>query len=342
MDILELTHETDEYETYIKHCQRALFYYSLSYKKFLESLLGCQAHYLIAKEQGRICGILPLMVVEGRFGKIVNSLPFYGSNGGALYDNSKTFISLSTAYLSFLEENHIAAATLISNPLSTLNLEESEAKLYDFQDHRIGQWTPLKDKNALIESLDSSARRNIRKAQKEGIIVEVENHAVEFLKDVHQENMKSIGGLAKTEKFFSLFPSYFTADAEYKIYMAKKGGKRVAALLVFYYNRVVEYFTPVILEEHRSDQPLALLIFHAMQEAMDLGYQWWNWGGTWLTQDSVYKFKKKWGSIDKPYTYYTKVSNKEILKQTKETLLAEYPHFFVVPFNQLAGVRSEH
>lgn len=33
-------------------------------------------------------------------------------------------------------------------------------------------------------------------------------------------------------------------------------------------------------------------------------------GGIWLTQGGVYDFKKKWGTIDKNYFYYTTIFDK--------------------------------
>ncbi len=29
-----------------------------------------------------------------------------------------------------------------------------------------------------------------------------------------------------------------------------------------------------------------------MQDAIQNGFEWWNWGATWLNQASVYRFKK--------------------------------------------------
>ena len=80
---------------------------------------------------------------------------------------------------------------------------------------------------------------------------------------------------------------------------------------------------------------MALLIHEAMKDAAVRGYQYWNWGGTWLTQSGVYDFKKKWGTKDYPYYYYTQVNNEKILYLRKEDLLETFPGFFVVPFNQL-------
>ena len=50
-------------------------------------------------------------------------------------------------------------------------------------------------------------------------------------------------------------------------------------------------------------------------------------GGTWLSQDKVFRFKKKWGACSTKYYYYTSIFNKEILNIKDEVLSKEYPFF---------------
>jgi hypothetical protein len=98
---------------------------------------------------------------------------------------------------------------------------------------------------------------------------------------------------------------------------------------------VVEYFTPATDVGYRGLQPMSLLVFTAMQDAVRRGCRWWNWGGTWVTQDGVYRFKKRWGTVDRRYFYHTTVFDKGILRCSPEQLLEAYPYFYVVPFTQL-------
>ena len=114
---------------------------------------------------------------------------------------------------------------------------------------------------------------------------------------------------------------------------------KMGELLVLYYNKTVEYFTPAIVEENRTDQPLPMIIYQAMCDAVKKGFKYWNWGGTWLTQDGVYAFKKKWGSVDLPYYYYTYIFNKDILQLNKDEVLKNYENYFVYPFD--GGVSIE-
>lgn len=338
MQIVEFNDSySTQYEDFLNSSSASLLYYSLKYKMFLEELLNCKSRYLLALEKDKITGILPLMEKNGAFGKVINSLPFYGSNGGALSNDLSVSTALYKSLDNIVADENISAATVVTHPL--LQPEENPIEC-DFIDERIGQWTPLNI--ADIESMeifDASTRRNVRKAVKSNIRITIDNSAWLFLEETHIENMKAIGGNAKGHDFFTMAQKHFKAGKDYNIYVAELDGKPVAAILLFYYNKTVEYFTPVTIDSARNLQPTALIIQTAMLDAAQEDFIWWNWGGTWKSQDGVYRFKKKWAAIDFPYKYFTKLNYQDILEQSAETLLKEYPDFFVIPFGVLKKQR---
>lgn len=204
-------------------------------------------------------------------------------------------------------------------------------------DERMCQFTKLDytDKDGLMNSFHYKTRNMIRKSQKQDITIVEDNSGVQFLYETHLENMTAIGGKAKPKFFFDNISNYFTAGVDYRIYIAQKDGLNISALLLFYFNGVVEYYTPVIKAEYRALQPNTLLIYHAMQEAATRGYKLWNWGGTWKSQEELYRFKSRWGAMDVNYNYYVTIKNKSLFNSTPQTLLEEYAYFYTIPFNLL-------
>lgn len=326
--------DEEEYTSFLERMQGTLFYHSLKYKVFIERLLDCHAEYLIAKVNNKIVGVLPLMKKSGKFGDVYNSLPYYGSHGGIITENEAVFRALLERYRQIIGQENMASATLIENPFHSMVYDSIEANLYDV---RISQVTPLPPtgKDDLFKSFDSSTRRNINKAIASGISIEKDNSQLAFIQEVHFENMKGIGGRAKSPQFFDSIPHIFQSEKDYQIYVARKDGQLIAGLLLFYFKETVEYFTPVVKEEFRTYQPLALIIYQAMQDAINGGYSQWNWGGTWLSQEGVYRFKKKWGSIDREYRYHVTLKNPLIYTSNPQELLEHYPDFFVIPFQSL-------
>ena len=323
-----------EYEEFLLSFDESLVYYSIKYKNLLEDFLKAESQYtIVVDDNNKIQAILPLMKKEGKYGVVLNSLPFYGSNGGILVKSNEALNKLANYYNKLSKE--VASSTYITNPLK----DNSEAIKYDIVDKRVGQWTNIEEKESieddLMKSFYPTTRTSIRKAIKSGIKVEIDNSQIDFLYETHYENMTSVGGKPKDKRFFELIDKYFEANRDYNIYIAKKDEKIISALLLFYYNNTVEYFTPAILKEYRNYQSTSLIIYKAMIEASKRGYKWWNWGGTWHTLDGVYRFKQKFGAIDKEYNLLININNKEIYKSNKEELLQEYDNFFVVPFDKL-------
>src|SRR2546426_8885966 len=76
----------EEYAALVHARSESLVYASLPYRNFLRCVLPTSRDvYLVADDGGRMVGVLPafLATVEGR-GKVLNSLPFFGSHGGVM------------------------------------------------------------------------------------------------------------------------------------------------------------------------------------------------------------------------------------------------------------------
>lgn len=321
-----------------------LIYTSPRFINLLAEYLHATPQLLVAREEGRILGYLPFLYKQGPWGPVFNSLPYYGSNGGVVVSedaNDEVKISLLQAFYQYAALQEAASATIITNPLcADYNLYE-EYSNFDVKDERIGQFTHFPfdgTPEALLAQFESPRPRNIRKASKLGVKVRASNHLddLDFMYRTHVANMHAIGGLAKEQHFFHLVPKLMLCD-DWSMYIAELENQKIAGLLLFQHGKTVEYFTPVIVEEHRSSQALSLVIYQAMLDAMQSGFSQWNWGGTWLTQDGVYQFKKKWGTKDIPYFYYCRVFNREMLKQSKEAILKHYVGFYTVPFSALGS-----
>jgi CelD/BcsL family acetyltransferase involved in cellulose biosynthesis len=198
--------------------------------------------------------------------------------------------------------------------------------------------TPLPkspDPQALLGMIDSSARRNVRKAERQRFDIDLDPDALIDLGRIHQDNLRSIGGLPKSDEFFAAIPRHLRRGEDFDLWVARSTDAIVAGLLVLYFGRVVEYFTPAIEHEHRSSQPLSLLLLRAMVHAIDRGYELWNWGGTQTSQEGVYRFKRKWGARESRYRYFIRINDKRLLDSSAEELQERFPHFFVVPFSAL-------
>lgn len=308
-------------ESFLRGRPEALVYYSGSYRGLLVELLGAEDRTLVARDGDEIRGILPLLYRDG----VYNSLPYYGSNGGVLGEADP----LLEAYRELATETGTVSSTVVSNPFAPAG----PVPVHNLLDARLAHFTSLVgDPLARVEP---SARRNVRRAAAAGIEVRADPEALPGLYALHEQNIRALGGRPKSRAFFDLVGSRLAAGTEWQLFAAYRGGALVAGLLLLYFGRTVEYFTPAIDHDHRSDQPLAAILSTAVEDAAARGYERWNWGGTWPTQESLRRFKLKWGAEELSYSYFVQLNRPELLDSTPDELYARYGDFFVLPYSEL-------
>lgn len=342
LDLFDLS-DSVVLDTFFSKVPNALLYHSIKYARVISAFLKVKYFCVVAvNDDGEVIGALPFFIKEHGGMSVANSMPFYGSHGGVvlLTQDEPLFLEILEFYLAYIKGVRCSVSTLISSPFTGDSaLYERGLKVVP-SDTRIGQVTELpfdSSYDAVMASLASKTRNMVRKSEKQDIEWSslYVDWGLEFLAETHKENMMEIGGLAKPNDFFELLKSSFKYGSDYLVYIAYLKGRPISALLLFYSGETVEYFTPVIKSEYRSMQPLTCLIFNAMREAVERGYRYWNWGGTWATQEGVYRFKKSWGAIDMPYSYYTNIFDASVLGADSDVLLSEFPYFYTVPFKWL-------
>lgn len=310
-----------------------LVYYTPVFRDYLAKMLGARSLGRLALENGRVVGVMPLLALDGPHGTVINSLPFFGSNGGVLAETAAAEQVLRKEYEKLASAGGVALSVWISHPFM-----EVLSPSHEYQDERIAQWTDLTVEcvGGLPGGIDSSARRNVGKAESSGVLVREAPDALGFLEEVHRENMAAIGGRAKPHDFFLCLPETMTYGRDWRLYVAERNGEMLAALLTFEAGRTVEYVMPAVRESARGLQPTAAILARAMGDARSRGFTRWNWGGTWLTQEGVYRFKKKWGAAERRYSYFITLNDQSLLALTAGQLADAYPWFYTLPYHLLS------
>lgn len=344
--IVELTHGLEvAYTQFVESSPSAMIYATLPFRQFLHRVVPGESQYFVARRGDRIVGVLPCFAAhDTAWGTIVNSLPWYGSHGGCLIapdQPASVRVALMRRFIAEFERADLAAATIVLTPEETNQQSDYVSIMMPTaHDSRIGQATRLPKDGADVEHrLEATCRhktRNlVRKAQKQGFVIEArdDDAAWRFLHQTHADNMAAISGRAKPWAHFQAMRDVIPADWR-RLFVVTLSGDPAAALLLFRFNRTVEYITPVIVHEFRSLQPLSFAIWHAMLESIRDGYEWWNWGGTWASQVSLHHFKEGWGAIERPYAYVIKASpaTMRAVREQRDAISAAFPYYFVYPF----------
>lgn len=333
------------YREFLLRDPRSLLYGSTEYRNFLVHAVGGTPTYLLALDgHEQIVGSLAYFRLEvPGIGAVINSLPWYGSHGGCMLVGDHAADVRRVLLLRYREAiSDALSATIVLTSNEEVVVDEYRTILAPTaEDRRIGQMTPLPPASASLEKdletvLLQKTRNLVRKSLKQGFELQDrdDDDAWRFLYETHVENMQAIEGKPKP-------PEHFVAMRETlpsrRLLVAAINGTPVAALLLLYFNRTVEYVTPVIKHEYRSRQPLSFLIWHGMVDAIRNGYGWWNWGGTWITQTSLHHFKAGWGAIDHPYTYLVCSSPAGLatLSANRSRLGELFPFYYTYPYDRL-------
>lgn len=345
----------DGWDELVKSCDWGSFYHSSINISLIESMTCGKPYFIFSMENGVLSGGIAYTVHDGPEGKVVNALPYYGSYGSAvLRTDSEQGLeaALYKALLTRCKELDAICLTVITSPFADAGHHRNVELALNptFTDPRICQISHLPEyagesKDAYFEKLmlgfEGRARTAYRKIIKTDFTLdrcETEDDALAFY-SIHKENIGAKGGIFKTEDFFlRTFRYAKEKPEEAELAIVKDAGKLIGGVVFFYWKDTVEYHSTCLKDDYRSIGPLNKIIVEKMLEAGMKGYKYWNFGGTWKSQEGVYNFKKSFGAQDHPYFYYTVFFKKldKIREMSQEALLTGYPLCFVIPFSELA------
>ena len=244
--------------------------------------------YLIAQTAGAVRGVLPLVCVPSLLlGKTVVSLP-YTSYGGLLATDAPTADALA------------AHAGTIAAKFGAARLEFRNSHRYfersACRQHKVGARLPLPaTSDALWTSLDRKVRNQIRKAQKEGLVVERGGgELLESFYKVFAENMRDLG----TPVFpRALFEHALRAVPDSSVFVVRLNSTPVAASITLGWRDSVLVPWASALRRYRHLSPNMLLYWSMLEHAVAGGYNVFDFGRS--TRDGgTHQFKLQWGAKD--------------------------------------------
>lgn len=257
------------------------------WKQVIEKSFGHPCHYLAAREQGQLRGILPLTHLRSKlFGSFLISVP-YLNYGGILAENESARQALfdhacelgKKSKAAHLELRHVNA--LLGNVPT--------------KEHKVSMLLDLPEKpETLWEGFKGKLRSQIRKPQKEGLVARFgrEDELENFYR-VFAVNMRDLGTPVYALKFFANILAAFPQQAQ--ICTVYREREPLASGLVFGFRGVLEIPWASALREYNALAPNMLLYWSALEFAVQQGYRQFDFGRCTLNE-GTYKFKEQWGA----------------------------------------------
>lgn len=274
------------------------FFHSAEWARTLEESYGFKPVYLVMVKDGNVRALLPLMEVDSWLtGWRGISLPF-----------SDACPAL------FMEKDH--AAELMQETKqqgkargwkywegrdSGLEEEGTESSA-SFLEHTL----PLSgSEEEIFELLKSPVRRAIRKAEKNGVKVEI-SRSLEDLRTfytLHCRTRKKHGVPPQPFRFFANFHRNVLARNMGFVVVARLEGRAVAASVFVHFGSKAIYKYGASDERYQSLRAANLVMWWAIRWYARAGVEELNFGRTALRDEGLRRFKLGWGTTERTIRY---------------------------------------
>jgi serine/alanine adding enzyme len=262
--------------------------------KMVEELFGHRGHYLVACDNGEVCGVLPLSHVRSRlFGNHLVSQPF-SDYGGPLVTNPAALEALYEHAVELAKRNkcdHIELRNTVAMP-QEMHLRTDKICMH----------LPLaSDTEVVWKGLRPQIRNRIRQAEKSGISV-INGH-IEMLDDFYRLwtiRMRELGTPCYSRGLFRGIMERFKDNS--RIFLALSDNKVAAAFFVYTFNGCVHSRWGAALREYDSLSPNYLLNWSAIEYYCRSGMKWFDFGRS-TVGSGQHTFKKRWGAGPVPLNW---------------------------------------
>lgn len=287
IDISELT---TEYETawteFVNGVPGATIAHELGWREVIRDSLGHQPVYLIARDEDKLTGILPLFLVKTWWqSRYVISLPWIDYGGVCAVDRESEKLLLERA----CELTRRYKAEF----MELRSVDSAEAGQLEVSEKKVTFLLELdKDPEIVWRGFNAKLRNQVRKADKSGLTTEYAGlEKIDSFYRVFARNMRDLGTPVWGKDFFERILTKFRESA--KIILVKKEDKVIASGLVLSFKDRLYVPSASSYRDYLRYCPNHALYWRVIEDACKQGYGYFDFGrSTW--DSNTFKFKKQW------------------------------------------------
>lgn len=276
-----------EWDSFVAGTDGAAAYHLYGWRRLITDVFRKESHYLVARDDGRIRGVLPLVRLKSLlFGDFLVSVP-YLAYGGVVAETPAVRRKLLLAAfdlsarlgVSHMELRHINAETA-DLPART----DKITMMLDLPDSPENLW----------KQLGGKLRAQIKRPQKEGAVCVSGGHELlsEFYA-VFSENMRDLGTPVYPRKFFSRILDLMSTQA--RIFVVRWNARPVATGFVIGHKGTLEIPWASSLRRANSIGVNMLLYWAILEYACQADYRTFDFGRC-TVGSGPHRFKKQWGA----------------------------------------------
>lgn len=275
-----------------------LFFHTASWARVLSSSYGYVPLYLAAVKDGCLDGLIPFMEIRSPVTGIRGvSLPFTDVCDlilprGTGYEQalgSATKLARSRGWATFELRGRVAGMETVPASaeyyLHDLDLSEGE--------------------ESVLSRIRDNVRRNIRKAEREGVIIENEESAAALRRyyRLHCLTRREHGIPPQPFRFFERLGEHVLAKGNGTLLMARKGKKYIAGAVFLHHRGRAVFKFGASDRRHQHLRANNLVMWEAIRSYIGRRFRSLSFGRTDLDHDGLRQFKVSWGCSERVLRY---------------------------------------
>jgi FemAB-related protein (PEP-CTERM system-associated) len=279
------------WDAYVGTHPDASGYHLWAWKSIFEGVFGHRTHYAAATSNGRIVGVLPLVLFQSAiFGRFAVSVPFL-NYGGVVADDASIGARL-VEHAGAVARAHGAGHVELRH--DRRRFEQLAPKM-----HKVAMTLALPgDADTLWSALDRKVRNQVRKAEKSGLAVEIGGRelAAPFYA-VFAQNMRDLGTPVYSRRLFEAVLETFPDRT--RVIVLRHENTPVAAGLTWRWRDRTEVPWASSLRAFNTMSPNNLLYWTILKQAIADGCAVLDFGRS-TPEEGTFQFKKQWGALPTP------------------------------------------
>jgi len=276
----------------------ATIFHTAAWARVLSETYGYLPAYFTLIENDQIVGLLPFMEIRSWItGTRGVSLPFTDTSAPIL-PNGVGFEEAMTQVISLAESRRWETVEIRAHVPGMGHLPASAEYLSHDLDLTAGE-------ESLFSRYRSNVQRNIRKAEREGIVVSEDNTA-HGLREFYRLNCltrREHGLPPQPLRFFENLRAHVLEEGFGTLLLARYGGKAVAGAIFLHFAGKAVYKYGASDRRHQELRPNNLIFREGIRDLCGKGVRTLSFGRTDLHHEGLRQFKLSWGATEKTLRY---------------------------------------
>ncbi|MBF0163131.1 MAG: FemAB family PEP-CTERM system-associated protein [Magnetococcales bacterium] len=293
------------WDRFVMNCPEATFFHRFGWKQVIESVFHHPTHYLLARANDEIRGVLPLVHVKSLlFGNALVSTPFCVQGGAAAMDE--------TSRLALESHAEQLAVELGVDWLECRNTAPRRSDWYSKDLYYTFRKRISSNPEANLAAIPRKQRAEVRKGIAHHLIGVEDDTIHTRCFDIYAESVRNLGTPVFPRRLFQQLKETFGDDCQGL--RIEHQGKSMAEVVSFHFrDQVLPYYGGGV-PEARGCGAMAFMYWELMTRASARGAEWFDFGRSKIGSGS-FDFKKFYGFTPEPLHYRYRLVRAEKLPE---------------------------